>query len=102
MGTLLTSLEIASTDLIMKPIICLTIFRRVDGADGDWLSPSDYRFAKQLILGYMDVPNSLSMFPKSAFIPEMFKRVLRTNLRILVAQIPQMNCAPKVRLVKYT
>ncbi|VIO86678.1 Uncharacterized protein BM_BM7523 [Brugia malayi] len=45
------------------------------------LAPMDHRLIKQLIFGRLDIP--ISVFNRAHYLPEIFMRIMRTNLRIL-------------------
>lgn len=44
------------------------------------LAPMDHRLIKQLVFGRLDVP--LSLYNKAHYLPEIFMRIMHTNLRV--------------------
>ncbi|VDM45665.1 unnamed protein product [Toxocara canis] len=56
--------------------------RSVDVPPENAFDPCDWRFPRQLVLGALDAP--ISIFLRSHYLPGMFERALRTNLRELL------------------
>uniref|UniRef100_A0A915ADI7 RING-type E3 ubiquitin transferase n=2 Tax=Parascaris univalens TaxID=6257 RepID=A0A915ADI7_PARUN len=56
--------------------------KSVDMPPENTFDPFAWRFPRQLVLGALDAP--ISMFLHSQYLPDMFERVLRTNLRELL------------------
>uniref|UniRef100_A0A9J2P5J6 ZZ-type domain-containing protein n=1 Tax=Ascaris lumbricoides TaxID=6252 RepID=A0A9J2P5J6_ASCLU len=56
--------------------------KSVDMPQESTFDPLAWRFPRQLVLGALDAP--ISMFLHSQYLPDMFERVLRTNLRELL------------------
>lgn len=44
------------------------------------LAPMDHRLVKQLVFGKLDIP--VSLYSRAHYLPEIFMRIMRTNLRI--------------------
>ncbi|KHN70813.1 hypothetical protein Tcan_17368 [Toxocara canis] len=56
--------------------------KSVDVPPENAFDPCDWRFPRQLVLGALDAP--ISIFLRSHYLPGMFERALRTNLRELL------------------